>query len=217
VQPGPLYDIGCGPGTLLAAAAGVGRATVGIDVSLEWLVVAQRLIRAMGGAPVLACALAEKLPLDDGTVQSAAVLDVIEHVSDQGAVVRELNRVLAPSGTVALATPNRFSLAAEPHVGVWGVGWVPAAYQERYVHWRSGKSYDFVRLLSRRELVRLFERHSEIDIRVAPATVSAHELRDFTHRRARVASVYNRLASGHVSKRLISPISPFFHLVGSRR
>ena len=216
-QPGPLFDIGCGPGTLLAAAAADGRPTVGIDVSLEWLVVAQRMIRAAGGVPVLACALAEKLPLADRTVRSAAVLDVIEHVSDPGAVIGELDRVLAAGGSVALATPNRYSLSAEPHVGVWGVGWVPTRYQERFVQWRSGKPYGFVRLLSRRELVRLFERHSEIDVRVTPATVSNHELAGFTHRRARVARVYNRLASSVVSKPLVSPVSPFFHLVGYRR
>src|SRR5215203_6115433 len=41
---GPFLDLGCGPGMLLAAAAEDGRAGIGIDVSMVWLVVAKRLI-----------------------------------------------------------------------------------------------------------------------------------------------------------------------------
>lgn len=214
---GPLLDIGCGPGTLLAAAASVDRQTLGVDVSMEWLVVAQRMIRSAGGEPLLACALAEALPLPDGSVTCIAVLDVIEHVSDPSDLVREVNRVVGPGGVVALATPNRFSFAAEPHVGVWGVGWLPTPLQEWYVRRRSGKPYGFVRLLSRRELIRLFQRHSEISIRIGPATIPAHELRFFSPRRALLARVYNGLVARRLLARLVSPISPFFHLVGRRR
>jgi len=216
-RDGRLLDVGCGPGTLLAALSPSKRQTLGVDVSMEWLVVAQRMIRSVGGQPLLACALAEALPLADGSVETVAVLDVVEHVSDPAALVAEVNRIVARDGVVVLATPNRFSLASEPHVGVWGVGWVPLAFQERYVRWRSGKPYGFVRLLSRRELVRLFRRHSDISIRIGPAAVPGHELRVFPPRRALLANVYNRLVSRRLPARLISPVSPFFHVVGRRR
>ncbi len=217
IQSGPLLDVGCGPGTLLAAVSPSNHRALGVDVSMEWLVVAQRMIRSAGGQPVLACALAEALPLPDQAVQSVAVLDVIEHVSDPAALVGELNRVVAPGGAVALATPNRFSLAAEPHVGVWGVGWLPTRFQERYVRWRTGEPYGFVRLLSRRELAGVFERNSEIGVEVRPAAVPRHELRSFSPRRAAVARMYNRLIARRLGARLMSPISPFFHVVGRRR
>jgi 2-polyprenyl-3-methyl-5-hydroxy-6-metoxy-1,4-benzoquinol methylase len=214
---GVLLDLGCGAGVLLAAVAAPGRSALGVDVSMEWLVVAQRMIRAEGGQPVLACAVAESLPLPDGAVTSVAVLDVIEHVSRPSALVREVNRVLAPGGVVLLSTPNRFSLAAEPHVGIWGVGWLPAKFQDRFVRWRSGKPYAFTHLLSRRGLAKLFERHSSITIRIEPATIPDHELRRFPRRRTIAATVYNSMVSKPLLARLILPASPFFHLVGRRR
>ena len=214
---GVLLDVGCGSGALLAAAASPDRRTLGVDVSMEWLVVARRMVTAAGGKPVLACALAEALPLRDASVACVAVLDVIEHVSDPSAVVREVNRVVRSGGVVVLATPNRFSLAAEPHVGVWGVGLVPTRLQHWYVRRRSGKEYGFVRLLSRRELIRLFRRHSDIGIRIGPAAIPARELRHFPARRALLARIYNSLSSRRLPARLVSPISPFFHLVGRRR
>jgi SAM-dependent methyltransferase len=218
---GPLLDLGCGQGSLLAAAAamtaGADSTLLGVDVSMEWLVVAQRTIRSVGGEAMLACALAEALPLPDASVARIAVLDVIEHVGDPAAVIREVNRVVRPGGVVALATPNRFSLTAEPHVGIWGVGWLPVRLQDGYVRRRSGKPYGFVRLLSRRELSRLFRRNSEITARIGPGTVPGHELRYFSPRRARAARLYNRLVSRRLPARIISPISPFFYLVGRRR
>ena len=41
---GPFLDLGCGAGMLLAAAAAEGHNGIGIDSSMVWLVVAQRLI-----------------------------------------------------------------------------------------------------------------------------------------------------------------------------
>jgi 2-polyprenyl-3-methyl-5-hydroxy-6-metoxy-1,4-benzoquinol methylase len=212
----PLLDLGCGPGTLLATAASRGRTGIGIDVSLEWLVVAQRMIDAAGGNPVLACALAEALPLADQAVGAVAVVDVVEHVSDPARLVREVDRVLVPGGAIALATPNRYSLSAEPHVGVWGVGWLPRRWQGHYVARRTGRPYDFARLLGSRELERLFHRHSSIDVRVEPGLVPAEELASFSARRRRLARAYNALASA-LPGWLLRPICPFFHVSGRRR
>jgi SAM-dependent methyltransferase len=211
-----VLDVGCGPGALLAALASRGREAIGVDVSLEWAVVAERAVAAAGGTPCVACGLAEALPLADASVGSVAVLDVIEHVGDPQALVAEVGRVVKPGGAVALATPNRFSLAAEPHVGVWGVGWLPARHQDRYVQWRSGKPYGFVRLLSRRELARILD-SSSIAGRVRPATVPDHDLSAFPARRAAAAKAYNALVKNPLAARLVAPISPFFHVVGNRR
>ena len=216
-EDGILLDIGCGPGALLAVVASADRQTLGVDVSMEWLVAARRMITAAGGEPLLACALAEALPLRDGSVGCVALLDVIEHVADPPAVVREVSRVLRSGGVVVLATPNRFSLAAEPHVGVWGVGLLPTRFQHWYVRRRTGKEYGFVRLLSRRELTGLFRRHSDIGIQIGPAAIPARELRLFPPRRALLGRIYNSLTSRRLPARLVSPISPFFHLVGRRR
>ena len=44
--------------------------------------------------------------------------------------------------------PNRFSLTAEPHVGVWGLGFLPRAWAESYVQHRFGVDYRSIRPFS---------------------------------------------------------------------
>lgn len=213
----PLLDLGCGSGMLLAAAIAQGRRVVGIDVSLFWLVVARRMVRAAGGEPLLAAGLAEYLPLASGSIGSVAVLDVIEHVADPAPMLRELNRVLRPTGTIALATPNRFSLAAEPHVGVGGVGWLPRRWQDPYVRLRTGLPYAYCRLLSARELRRLFLRHTSISIRIEPAPVPATELAAFPRWRAALGRVYNGLLRWRPAAWMLLRVGPFMHVIGRRR
>jgi len=214
---GPFLDLGCGGGALLAAAAAEGRHGIGIDVSMTWLVVAARLIEAHGGRPVLAAAMAEALPLADGAVGGVVSLDVIEHVADPLPYLKEIDRVTCAGGHVALATPNRFSLTAEPHVFVWGVGWLPRPLQARYVHWRSGKPYAFTRLLSTWETARLVRRATRFDARILIPPVAEEEIAHFPPRRAQLARLYNRLLRWAGLRSVFRAIGPFFRVVGVRR
>lgn len=212
----PFLDLGCGAGQLLAAAARAGRHGVGIDVSLEWLVVARQMVIEAGGTPRLAAALAEALPLDDGAVGGVTSLDVIEHVGDQRQYLAEIARVVAPGGVIALATPNRFSLAAEPHVGVWGVGWLPRRWQASYATWRSGKPYNYCRLLGAAELRRLL-RGAGLDADVRAARVPDVEVCHFRTARRLAATLYNRILVSRTGQALIKPICPFFHVTAVRQ
>lgn len=214
---GLVVDLGCGAGMFLVAAALEKRDAIGIDVRLVWLLVAKRFIEAAGGTPRLAAAMAESLPLADGSVQGLVSLDVIEHVGDVPAYLREIDRVLAPGAHAAFATPNRYSLTAEPHVFVWGVGWLPRRWQKRYVKLRSGQPYDFVRLLSVREAKRLFQRHTDIETTVIVPQVSPEELAHFPTIRRAIARVYNALAGSRLLVPVFHAIGPFFRIVGRKR
>jgi 2-polyprenyl-3-methyl-5-hydroxy-6-metoxy-1,4-benzoquinol methylase len=216
-QDGPLLDLGCGAGTLLAAAARRGVAGIGIDVSLEWLVVAQRLIAENGGRPVLAAAMAEALPLPDASVGAVISLDVIEHVGDQRQFLREIDRVMVAGGVCALATPNRFSLTPEPHIGVWGVGWVPRALQRAYVRRVSGKAYDYCTLLSAPELRRMVASSTTLRARLMPGMIPPEEVARFSRLKALAAATYNRVAAAPGLGALILPVSPFFRVIARRR
>ena len=215
-HPGFL-DLGCGPGMLLAAAASRGVSGLGIDVSLEWLVVARRMIEAHGGRATLCAGFAESLPLPDASVPAIVSLDVIEHVADQRRYLVEIDRIAADGATLALATPNRFSLTAEPHVHVWGVGWLPTRLQARYVRARSGHAYDFVRLLSVPGLARLLRRHTAISGRFVVPRVPDDEIECFHPLRARVARLYNRVAESPLFRWPLLTVGPFFRYVGRRR
>ena len=215
VRPGFL-DLGCGPGMLLAAAARRGVSGLGIDVSLVWLVVARRMVQQYGGRAALCAAFAESLPLPDASVPAIVSLDVIEHVADQRGYLAEIDRIAADGATIALATPNRFSLAAEPHVHVWGVGWLPARVQARYVRARSGRPYEFVRLLSVPGLAWLLRRHTRIAGHFIVPRVPEDEIESFHPRRAKIARIYNRIAGSPLLRWPLLGVGPFFRFVGTR-
>ena len=215
-RPGFL-DLGCGPGMLLAAAASRGVSGLGIDVSLLWLVVARRMIEEHGGTATLCAAFAENLPLRDASMPGIVSLDVIEHVGNQRRYLTEVDRVAADGAALALATPNRFSLAAEPHVHVWGVGWLPVRLQERYVRARSGRSYDFVRLLSVPGLARLLRRHTRFQGRFIVPQVPDDEIEGMHAPRAQLARLYNLVSASALLRWPLLGVGPFFRYTGTAR
>ncbi len=150
---------GCGTGSFLAAVgAGVGESW-GIDIALRWLLVARKRLDEEGLAHVrLVCGCAERLPFCDRGFDRVVAGDVIEHVGDQPATLAEAHRVLVPGGRLFLASPNRFSLAPEPHVQVWGVGYLPRHWMAPYVRWTRGVDFRAIRTLGLGEWKRLLAR-----------------------------------------------------------
>lgn len=210
-----VLDLGCGAGTLCAAAALDGREVLGLDASMAWLVVARKAIEASGGTPVLAAGLVEALPLANASVSAVVALDVLEHVAQPAQAAREIDRVLAPGGTVALTTPNRFSLAPETHTGLWGVGWLPRFLQIAYVKRRTGLTYA-ARNLSANEAVRLFADNTNLHVQATVGPVPIEELRTFGARRAALARFYNRLVRVPRLHPLLLAFGPFCRIVGRK-
>jgi 2-polyprenyl-3-methyl-5-hydroxy-6-metoxy-1,4-benzoquinol methylase len=217
VNNGIFLDLGCGPGMLVAAAAKEGFNGVGIDVSMEWLVVAQKMISEMGGEPVLAAAMAENLPLASNSMQGIVSLDVIEHVGDVGSYLEQISRVLAPQGYAALTTPNRYSLTPEPHVFVWGVGMIPRCWQKSYVRWVSGKDYDYTTLLSSFELARLLKKHTSMNYKIRTGVISPHEIEHFRPFKALLARCYNHFQDIVPARWLFHAVGPFFVIICQKR
>ena len=212
---GVILEIGCGPGQIMAAAASLGHEITGIDVSMEWLVIARHLAEHYGGSPRLAAGFAERLPLADNSVAAIVSLDVIEHVGDQDAYVSDLRRVLKPGGFFALSTPNRFSLSPEPHVNVWGVGYLPRPLQARYVKLVRNQPYTFTRLLSVWETKRLFSGARGFDARVVFPAIPEHELSGFTSSRKRLALIYNWLVGIPLTKLFLPFFGAYYRVWGN--
>ena len=214
---GVILEIGCGPGQMLAAAATRGCEVAGVDVSMEWLVIARHLVERYGGRPYLAAGFAEQLPLADDSVEAIISLDVIEHVGDQKAYAKELGRVLNSGGFFALSTPNRYSLSPEPHVNVWGVGYLPRPLQARYVKLVTNQSYAFTRLLSVRETRKLFSKARGFDSRIVFPGIPEHELLSFTKNRQRLARIYNRLVEIPLVKVFLPFFGAYYRVCGNLR
>lgn len=211
---GVFLDLGCGAGPLLAAAAIRGRRGVGVDVSMTWLIVAKRLIEEAGGEAVLAGGLAGALPLADEAVDAAVALDVIEHVPDPDILLAEMDRVAG--GQIAVATPNRFSLTPEPHVFVWGVGWLPRPWQAPFVRWRNGADYRDTQLMSSFSLRERLRRNTHFAVQVLIPPIAQEEIAAFPPLKARVARLYNRLCTSHRLRWAFLLVAPFFRVVGRK-
>jgi SAM-dependent methyltransferase len=89
---GRLLDVGCGGGSHTAAFDAAGWDAVGIDVSEAQL----ELARGRGCETVLG--RAESLPFEDATFAAVVSLWTHTDVDDWPAAVREMRRVLQPSG-----------------------------------------------------------------------------------------------------------------------
>ncbi len=216
IRTAPILEVGVGPGQLTVALARRGIAPLGIDVSLEWLTVAKHWIRQQGVEPMLAGAMAEHLPLGDASVTSYVSLDVIEHVGDQGRYVGEMARVLMPGGHFALVTPNRYSLSPEPHVGVWGVGYLPRAWQDRWVRLRAGVSYDYNRLLGVGETRRLFRDNGGLVPRIDFPPIAEAEINLFPPLKAGLARAYNRLSRTWLFRRAAPYGGAYYRVTGQK-
>ncbi|MDE3090709.1 MAG: class I SAM-dependent methyltransferase, partial [Chloroflexota bacterium] len=128
-----FLEIGCGSGGFLVAASRAFDQVIGLDIALWWLLLAKKRLEEEGRPATLICAFAECLPFPNDSFQLVVGSDVIEHTPKQVELMREAHRVLASDGALFLATPNRWSLAPEPHVKVWGVGFLPKAWRAPYV------------------------------------------------------------------------------------
>jgi SAM-dependent methyltransferase len=167
--PGWWLDVGCGTADLVLAGVRRGHRVIGVDIAFRWLVVARRRLQRAGIEAPLVCCNGEHLPFPDGTFARVVSLGTVEHALDADALVAESGRVLVPDGTLNLRTVNRYSLLPEPHVGVWGVGFVPRRFAGRYVRWRSGQGYEHHRPLSPRELRRALRSAGLSDLRLDAA------------------------------------------------
>ena len=98
-RPGAvLVDVGCGAGLLAPHVDGLGYRLVGVDLTRSALVqAAEHGVTAVQGD-------ASVLPLADGCADVVCAGEILEHVVDLRAAVREACRVLRPGGVLVVDT-----------------------------------------------------------------------------------------------------------------
>jgi ubiquinone/menaquinone biosynthesis C-methylase UbiE len=154
---GAALDLGCGMGSALFAMARRAGLAIGLDILLSDLLLAKKRFADAGiGNVAFVCGSATELPFADESFDLLNATDVVEHMPDQREFLSEARRVMRPGACFFFNSPNRFSLLTpEPHVRLWGVGWLPRRWMQPYVRWRRGEPYRGKRLLSLFELRRL--------------------------------------------------------------
>jgi len=111
-----LLEVGCGAGFFLKAAERAGWEVTGIELSED----ASRFATERLGLNIRR-EPAEEALVAPGTIDAAAMFEVIEHLFDPRAVLSAIAHALVPGGTLVISTPN-FDSASRHLLGVdWAV------------------------------------------------------------------------------------------------
>jgi SAM-dependent methyltransferase len=94
-----ILDVGCGTGANLLMLSEYGEAE-GVDVSEDALAFCRER-----GLDKVTLGAGEELPYEDATFDLVTAFDVVEHMDDDLAGLREMRRVLRPGGRVLLFVP----------------------------------------------------------------------------------------------------------------
>jgi SAM-dependent methyltransferase len=157
---GRVLEDGCGVGMYVEKLSALGGTVIGLEYDRE------RATEARTRSPHIVNAAGEFIPFPTASPHSAQgdgfdlILshEVIEHVQDDRAAIREMLRVLRPGGRIVLFCPNR-GYPVETHGIYWRgryrFGNIPLVnYLPR--RWRDQLA-PHVRVYSKRDLEKLFE------------------------------------------------------------
>ncbi len=117
-------DIGCGAGLVCEPLARLGAAVTGVDAAGENVSAAAAHAEAVGLD--IRYMAGEVASLDIGTFDLVTCVEVIEHVADKPAFLRDVAARLGPDGLLVMSTPNRTAASRVLLVGAAeAVGYVP--------------------------------------------------------------------------------------------
>jgi SAM-dependent methyltransferase len=207
-RSGKILEVGCGTGGLLAAAARFGMDIEGTDIALRWLVVAQRRLDDLG--------LSVPLPYADASFDAVVADSLLEHLDEPAAAFKEWSRVLRPGGTLLVWSPNRYALTVDPHVRLWGLGWLPRALMPFYVRFRRGDAWP-PRCLSLGEARRMAVASGFEDILVEPPGIPESWARSRSSRQRKLIDTYNSASQNRYLRPFLGAFGPLWQLRATRR
>ena len=210
-------DVGCGAGALPAVLAERFGEVVAADIGFRWLVLARKRLREANAAAMLVCCCSDYLPFRDRSFDLVTAISLLEHTRDARATIADCARVCDDSARLFVVSTNRFSLAPEPHVRIWGLGFLPRRWMPRIVWWRRRLSYDKLHLLSLAEVRRLLDESGFSSLVFSLPEIREADLegRSVTERFG--ARIFRALAGIAVVRSLLLRVAPLVQVLAARR
>jgi len=118
-KTGLFLEAGCGPSRLSCLLAKEGIKTVGIDLSLNGLFLANNLFNREGVDGFFVCGDILRMPFRDNTFSFIYTGGVLEHIRDVQGAVKEMYRCLLPGGFTTNTVPH-ISLSTPYRIMRWG-------------------------------------------------------------------------------------------------
>ncbi len=126
LKKGKLLDVGCGVGTVSSELQKQGFEVYGIDFSSVAIEKAKEK-----GINAIECDVdKDGIPFEDNYFDVVWAGDVIEHVFDPIFLLKEMSRVIKPTGKVLLTTPNDFNLKKRISIFISGRSLQSDIYRE---------------------------------------------------------------------------------------
>lgn len=209
-----FLEIGCGTGGLLVAASRKYGQIIGTDIALRWLTVCRKRLEEAKVDIPLVCCCAEHLPFKDKFVDQIAACATVEHTRNQVDVISESYRVLKNGGDIFISTPNRFSISVEPHVYLWGVGFLPRKWMGFYVKLMKGVEYKNKRLLSYFNLKAMLSKFKCVEFSFPDVDDSS--IGQFTSFERLQVSVYKKMRRLTLFKLFLLLLGPMYYIAGKK-
>ena len=137
-QKGKILDIGAGTGEFLSVAKNDGWQTMGVEPSVK----AKAIAKSKGVSFV-----EQTSELENQSFDVISMWHVLEHVPDLDKQIKELKRLLKPTGTLIIAVPNFKSFDAKHYGKYW------AAYDVPIHFWHFSKTA--IKMLFEKEEMKL--------------------------------------------------------------
>jgi ubiquinone/menaquinone biosynthesis C-methylase UbiE len=130
-----LLDLGAGMGGFAVASALRGAQVTVSEYNLPYCQITRLRAERYGLHLPIINGAGEHLPLRNASYDIVVCWDVIEHVQDPQAMLREIYRILKPNGHLLLTVINRRAWV-DPHYHIRGLNWVPRELAEWYIGYR---------------------------------------------------------------------------------
>ncbi len=137
-----ILDVGSGVGSFVVAcreqglqAFGMEPDKIGAGAKITSIEIARRRLTSS----FFVNGIGEQLPFPDACFDAIVMNQVIEHVTDQAAVVKEAARSLRPGGAMYVACPNYLRFY-EPHYKIAWFPLLPKAFARQYLRLRGRRA-----------------------------------------------------------------------------